>query len=791
MNLTSKLLIGGAFMLVSATNVVARQLNDIVNVNDGWKFALGEYNSDASLNDFDDRGWEEVDIPHDWSAVCDFDSLAPSGNDGGYLPAGTGWYRRSIDISDVNRRYSLIFDGVYMDSEVFVNGHQAGGHPYGYTTFEVDITPYVVRGQNIIAVKVDNSRQKNSRWYSGSGIYRNVRLASYANLHIKSGSLFISTKEIGSDVATVNVKFDVEDVRKSDGSVDVSLSVPGACKDNHFTAKLVGGKVSVSRDIQINSPALWSPESPGLYEMKIVVTDGHERFVESECFGIRKFEYSAQDGLRLNGNPITLSGACVHHDNGMLGARSYRDAEYRKARLLKDAGFNAVRTSHNPPAPEFLDACDELGLIAIDEAFDGWKAQKTPYDYSIYFDRWALADIEAMVRRDRNHPSVMAWSIGNEIIERKSPEAVEIARTLGERCRNLDPTRPVTQALASWDSDWEIFDPLAAVHEIAGYNYMIHKAEGDHQRVPERVIWQTESYPRDAFSNAMAVRNHSYIIGDFVWTGIDYLGESGIGRHYYTGDSEGEHYERNQWPWHGALCGDIDITGLRKPISYYRQMLNDTTKSYIYLAVREPDGYYGKIRETQWGTYPEYESWNWSGIEGDTVQVVVYSTYPSVQLFLNDKLVGEKSTTLDNRHMAVFDVPYAPGTIRAVADGGKVMSDAIVTASEPAKIKLNVEKEVERLQAGSLCYITATIVDADGNPVPTAGNMLRFNLLAGGKILATGSADMKDERGYQHHDRNAFRGRAQAVVLADSSDTPLTIEVSSPGLIPAKMEIPR
>lgn len=395
--------------------------------------------------------------------------------------------------------------------------------------------------------------------------------------------------------------------------------------------------------IRVADPALWSPDSPELYSAVCTVSEG-DRTLDSvsEPFGIRSISYSADGGLLLNGMAIKLYGGCLHHDNGCLGAAAYDRAEVRKAEMMKAAGFNAVRTSHNLPSEAFLDACDRIGLLVIDEAFDGWRDAKTPHDYSTLFDGWWERDVTAMVLRDRNHPSVFCWSIGNEVIERKKLEVVTTAQKLKDAILRHDDTRPVTSALASWDSDWEIYDPLAAVLDIVGYNYLLFHAASDHERVPSRMIIQTESYPRDAFRNWVAVNDNSYIFGDFVWTAVDYLGESGIGR-YYEGDTPGEHYQHDHYPWHGAYCGDIDLTGWRKPISYYRELLFNPSEK-LHLAVREPDGYFGKIRQTSWSVWPTWDCWNWPGHEGKPIEVEVYSRYPSVRLYLDGELIGEKPT---------------------------------------------------------------------------------------------------------------------------------------------------
>lgn len=507
---------------------------------------------------------------------------------------------------------------------------------------------------------------------------------------------------------------------------------------------------------------------------------------------MRSISYSAADGFRLNGQPILLSGSCVHHDNGLLGARSYDAAEARKVRLLKQAGFNAVRTSHNIPSEAFLDECDRQGLLVIDEAFDGWRDSKTPHDYAELFDQWWDKDVDAMVLRDRNHPSIMCWSIGNEVMERKKLEVVTTARKLADRCRTLDPTRPVTSALASWDSDWEIYDPLAAVHDIVGYNYMIHKSEEDHQRVPDRVMWQTESYPRDVFANWVKVNDNPYIIGDFVWTGIDYLGESAIGRFYYEGDSEGEHYHRDQWPWHAAFCGDIDLIGERKPVSYYRDMLYNPDRVKLYMAVREPDGYYGKIKETQWGTYPTWESWTWPGHEGKPIEVEVLSHYDKVHLYLDGKLMGEMHTTRAEGFRAVFTLPYQPGTLQACgvdSEGVEKERVAIETAGKPAALRLRADRNVIAADNQDLVYVTAEIVDSKGRVVPNASDRIAFTVSGAGTIEATGSADIKDTEGYHRTGRNAWKGRAMAIVKSTPRAGKIVLRATSPSLKSASITL--
>ncbi|MDE6423952.1 MAG: beta-galactosidase, partial [Muribaculaceae bacterium] len=428
------------------------------------------------------------------------------------MRTGKGTYVKDLTLTakDLDGgRYSLLFEGVYERWTLKVNGETVGFRPYGYSSVIYNITPYLHAGKNEIEVEVDNSNQKNSRWFTGSGIYRHVKLIRTGEVAVAPWSLYITTPKVSGREATVDFSFDIDGLTEQmlhpDGKYYPDGGRRPIGKGVEALVKIIApdGKVvaesartvrdsKVSSNIKVANPQLWSPETPSLYKLEVCLTDnGKEIDKIEETFGIRSIRYSATDGFRLNGKPIVLNGACAHHDNGMLGAASYDAAEARKVRLLKEAGFNAVRTSHNPPSPAFLDECDRQGLLVIDEAFDGWRDQKTPNDYHLWIDEWGVKDMGDLVKRDRNHPSVIAWSIGNEVIERKHIGVVSTARKLAEECRRLDPTRPVTEALCAWDSDWEIYDPHAEVLDVVGYNYMIHKSETDHERCPDRVMWQT------------------------------------------------------------------------------------------------------------------------------------------------------------------------------------------------------------------------------------------------------------------------------------------------------------
>lgn len=763
-------------------------------INEQWKFQLGDTAS-ASRPDFNDNGWRTLDLPHDWSIEGAPSVDNPSGNDGGYYPAGIGWYRKTFDYDgdDADLLTSVYFEGVYMNAQVFINGHDLGVHPYGYTSFFYDLTPYLKKGENVLAVRVDNSQQKNCRWYSGSGIYRNVKLIRTPRLHFAPWGIAIHTTTAGSHTQ-VCVDATVVNEQKTTASFNLNANVlyKGATQaSQQQPVTLEAGEARTIRlQIPLENARLWSPETPELYTLTCSLEQGGTDVV-TETFGVHTLEWNARKGLRLNGKSIELNGACLHHDNGPLGAAAYHDAEWRKARLLKEAGFNAARTSHNPPSEAFLDACDHLGLLVIDESFDGWRSAKKTYDYSTVFDRWWMRDIEAMVKRDRNHPSIFCWSIGNEIIERKSPDAVLMAYAMAGLVHKYDPTRPVTSALAAWDDDWEIYDPLAAAHDIVGYNYLMHKGPSDHERVPDRIMMQTESYPRDAFINWTRVVDHPYIIGDFVWTGIDYLGEAGIGRFYYKGQTEGEHYLRDHFPWHGAYCGDIDLTGWRKPISYYRDLLYNPDAKKIYMAVKEPSGYYGEVKETLWSVWPTWESWNWPGHEGKDIQVEIYSRYPAVRLYLNSQLVGELPTTRKEEFKAVFTLPYQPGELRAVGveNGKEVDPQRLETAGKPDRIRLTVDRTELTADGQSLAYVIAEITDRQGRVVPIADNLLNFTLKGPGTLLGTCSADLTDCTTYILPERKAWKGRVLAVVKSGKETGELTLTVKAKGLKAEKMKL--
>lgn len=753
-------------------------------IDSSWKFFLGDELA-ASKSDYNDSKWRIVNLPHDWSIEHSISEKVPAGNDGGYRVAGIAWYRKELMVpaSLKGEKVYLYFEGVYMNSSIYVNGQLIGGHPYGYTSFFCDATSAIIPGKkNVVAVRVDNSQQKNCRWYSGSGIYRHVWLIHTPKVHIENWGVAVHTPQVSASQATVQVKTMLNNETPVDKEVKVTIKVADA-EDAVSTVIIPArGKKEVIQKLKVSHPKLWDINAPNLYDAHISIQD-NDKIIDtySQSFGIRTIHYSVK-GFFLNGKKLDLNGGCVHHDNGILGAAAFDRAEFRKVQMMKSAGFNALRTSHNLPSEAFLEACDRLGMLVIDEAFDGWREAKTPYDYATLFDKYWQQDIEGMVLRDLNHPSIIAWSIGNEVIERKKIEVVTTAHKLASKIREYD-NRPITSALAAWDSDWDIYDPLAAELDITGYNYMIHKHAEDHLRVPDRIMWQTESYAKDTYRNWSLVHDFDYIIGDFIWTGIDYLGESGIGRWWYDGDVPGEHYERPLYPWHAAYCGDIDLTGWRKPISHYRNLLyNDNEK--LYMAVREPDGYYGKIRTGLWTAYPTWESWNWPGHEGKNIEVEVYSKYPIVRLYLDDKLVGEKGIGRETEMKAVFSLPFKPGTLKVDGVENGVVKDTkmLSSASEPVAIRTKVENREMKADGADLSFVQIEIVDREGRVCPNASVELEAIVTGSGVLAALGNADIKDPDTYADQIHKTWKGRALAVVRSTKKAGKVKLTIKSKGL---------
>ncbi|MCX6328114.1 MAG: DUF4982 domain-containing protein [Bacteroidia bacterium] len=780
---------------------VIKEGRSVILFDTGWRFYRGEV-SGAEMEKFDDSAWRMLDLPHDWSIEdipgtnSPFDSNAIGGIDAGYLVGGTGWYRKTFYAdSDIKRKViHLQFDGIYMNADVWLNGQHLGNHPYGYTSFMYDITGKLLPGQNnTIAVRVRNEG-RNSRWYSGSGIYRHVWISAMEPLHIGLWGTFITTPVVETSATKVNVRTSV--FNESGKSEEVMLVTRIMNADKIEVAKTEsnqtiesGNNFEFNQDLAVSSPSLWTVDSPVLYTAvnEIYCMNGKVMSkvidkVENK-FGIRTISLSAEKGLLLNNKPLKLKGGCMHHDNGPLGAAAYDRAEERRVELMKTSGFNAIRCAHNPPSPAFLAACDRVGILVIDEAFDMWMEEKNPEDYHLYFDKWWQKDINSMVLRDRNHPSVIFWSIGNEVPERGKPEGAKLANTLASYVRTLDPTRPVTSAVNSVSPDK---DPYFATLDISGYNYAISNYVSDHKRLPERVMFGSESFALEAFDYWMAVLDNPWVIGDFVWTGYDYLGEASIGWLGYP-------HEGSFYPWSLAYCGDIDICGWKRPQSYFRDALWKDNQLSLFVKPPKPSFELNPKKEvwSKWEWQDVVSSWNWNGYENQPLQVSVYSSCEEVELFLNNKSLGKKKTDRSTEFTALWEVPYQPGVLKAIGFSGKkqINSTTLQTANEVSQIKLTADRNKIKADGQDLCYVSVELTDADGNRNPKAENLISFEIEGPGTIIGVGNANPVSLESYQLPQRKAWQGRCLVIIKSENKSGEIRLKAVSAGLNTSEISI--
>jgi beta-galactosidase len=791
--------------VISASILMAQNPEPGINRFDsGWRFHRGGALS-AENPQFDDSGWRLVDLPHDWSiedmpgTQSPFNRDAISQVSGGFTTGGTGWYRKSFNIPSelAAKRILIQFDGVYMNPEVWINGVSLGSHPYGYTSFWFDITDNVNFGKpNILAVKVRNEGE-NSRWYSGSGIIRHVWLKILEPVHVAQWGTRITTPDVEAESATVNIKTKVNN--QSGNALNIRINTRIINEKGIEKGKSAGseqlieknGSSEFSENIKVSKPSLWSPESPALYTAvsEVYIADKLSDRIET-LFGIRTFHFDGINGFTLNGKSMKLKGGCFHDDNGPLGSKSYDRAEERRVELLKASGFNAIRCSHNPPAPAFLDACDRQGMLVIDETFDMWNDGKNENDYHIYFQKWWKKDIESMIKRDFNHPSVILWSIGNEIPGMNTPEVVKTAQTLADFVRANDPTRPVTAAVNGLNPDK---DPFFAALDIAGYNYGSggdHQNkrifDTDHERVPSRIMVQTESYALEAFRSWMDVMDHPWLVGDFVWTGFDYIGEASIGwRGYWQ--------EQNFFPWNLAFCGDIDICGWKRPQSYYRDALWKSNQLALFVKPPKPSFPENpdKMFWSKWDWFDAVADWNWSGNENTLLEVTAYSSCDEVELFINSRSLGKMKTDRATEFKATWNVPYQAGELKAVGyTGKKQVNTAIIrTAAEPAQIKMSADRNVIKADGQDLSYVTVELVDDNGIRNPKAENPVKFEIEGQGKIIGTGNANPVSLESYTAPERKAWQGRCLVVIKSDHVEGKMILRASSPGLTPATIVI--
>lgn len=808
--------------LVLTISCSQQNANRETNFNNDWKFIRADV-SGAEQPDFDDTAWQTLDLPHDYSIedlpqkegvtqVGPFSKESAGGPSTAHVVGGTAWYRKhfKLEKSDEGKRIQILFDGIYMNSDVWINGQHLGNHPYGYTAFAYDLTDHLKPSgqENVLAIQVKNEG-KNSRWYSGSGIYRNVTLIKTGKVHVPIWGISVISTEVSGEKANVKININIANPENETGKLVVSTTIKSPADKEEKKAittidPFSGAIATAEQKFEIGQPALWSPEKPDLYEAVTEVRfNGKVVDEQTTTFGIRSIGFSSEKGFLLNGVSLELKGGCLHHDNGPLGSAAFETAEYRRVKTMKANGFNAIRTSHNPPSKSFLDACDRLGILVIDESFDQWQRPKNPQDYNLYFDQWWEKDMEAMVKRDQNHPSVIIWSIGNEINERADSSGLEIARKLKAKILEMDKTRPVTQAVCHfWDHPgwgWERTAPTFAQMDVHGYNYRWNDYESDHQSFPERIIIGTESFPMEAFENWQLVEKHPYVIGDFVWTGMDYLGESGIG-HTKTDTSKIGFLP--PWPWFNANCGDISILGHKKPQMFYRDVV--WRNSDLEMLVHAPVAEGLKEIVSMWGWPEEWKSWNWAGYEGKQLQVSVYSRCDSVRLELNGKVVGTKPVSKESSSRAImenynqprmitaltakFEVPFEPGELIAIGikDGKETVRQTLKTTGKPVQLKITAEDNSYEGIKNELVYYDIEVLDENGKLVPDAAIPVEFEITGGGKLQAVASENPKEMQSFQQPRVNTYRGKCQLIVRKNKTGGAIQVTAKSEGLAPGK-----
>jgi len=778
-----------------------------------WKFFLGDAKG-AEKPSFNDKSWRDIDLPHDWSieklpgqetgkVVEPFTKESIGTTATGYTIGGTAWYRKTFTLDSKEKFNNTIisFDGVYMNCDVWVNGKFLGNHPYGYTAFYYDITGFLnpAGKPNVIAVKVKNEG-KNSRWYSGSGIYRHVWLIRKQDVSIAMNGTFINTESISGNKAVVKISSVVENNLGKSSSVKLLIKI---VTPDGKTSQTVESQVKtissvsdeITQSVTIAQPRLWSVEEPNLYTAEInVISDNNISDKVSVNFGIRTISFNAKTGFRLNGKSVLLKGGCMHNDNGFLGSATIDRAEERRVQLMKAYGFNAIRTSHNPPSEQFLDACDRNGILVLDEAFDMWERPKNTEDYHLYFKEWWKKDLKSMIYRDRNHPSVILWSIGNEINERADSLGFAIRKELVKEVHALDSSRPVTEAIcAFWDHTGQKWSTTAQAYadlDVGGYNYLNNQYEADHVEFPERIMVGTESYAAEAYGYWKQVEKNSWVIGDFVWTAMDYLGETGCGSSTY-GTREGMRVGLKPWPWFNAFCGDIDLCGFKKPQLFNRDVVWNNSK--LEMMVHEPIPEGMKETVSYWGWPEEYQSWNWEENEGKLMDVRVFTKCQTVRLELNGKVIDEKPAGDSTNLIATFKVPYKQGVLKAIAlnDGIEVASKELKTTGAPAKVRLTADRAKIKANRNDLSYIKVEITDAQGNVVPNANIPVTFTVSGVGEIAGSGNACPYDMESFNNPVCKTYHGQALAILrpLKAVKAGTITLRAEANGLISEEISI--
>jgi beta-galactosidase len=774
-----------------------------IKFNANWRFHLGDVASGQSP-DLDDSKWRVLSLPHDWSIEGKFDEKNPAGIGGGALPGGVGWYRKTfnIPVSNQGKLVFVDFDGVYRNSEVWLNGKYLGKRPFGYISFRYELTPHLkFGGENLLVVKVDNSQQPNSRWYSGSGIYRNVWLTVTDKVFVDHWGTYLTTPNVSALNARINLKSKLRNSSENDATITFTTIVSDA-RDRviaRASTDLViakGSQTEIVQDLTVNRPILWSTENPYLYKaLSRVQRNGKIVDTYETPFGIRYFAFDREKGFFLNGKAMKINGVCNHHDLGALGAAVNTRALERQLEMLKAMGVNGIRTSHNPPAPELLELTDRMGFIVMDEAFDIWKKEKSKFDYHLDWDEWHKRDLEDMVLRDRNHPSIFIWSIGNEIAEQwgGDPAAGIIGKELSSIVRSLDKTRPITAAINFVDEKNTLISNGDL--DLIGINYAHEKIPQLQKLFPGRTFIGTEtvsalatrgSYdlPSDvirrwpprwdlplkdgnadfscsAYDNCSApwgstheetwklVKKADFFSGMYIWTGWDYLGEP----------------TPYAWPARSSYFGIIDLAGFPKDV-YYMYQSEWTTKPVLHI----------------------FPHWNWKA--GDTVDVWAYFNSDEVELFVNGKSLGAKRKSGNDLHV-MWRVPFEPGILKAVSrsQGNLVLTREVRTAGQPARIILSPDRKLIRADGADLSFVTVRVVDANGTVVPHADNLVSVQLTGAGSIAAVDNGSQISHEPFKANYRKAFHGLALAIIQSRDRAGSMILKASSEGLTPASVVI--
>ncbi len=785
----------------AATPAVRLGMGRDQSFDTGWRFFRGA-GEGMELPTIDDTNWRVVDVPHDWSiedlpggTAGPFDKKSKGGTATGFTTGGEGWYRRHFRTDGLpsDARVEVLFDGVYLDSDAWLNGQRLGSNAHGYSPFAFDLTPHLDRkGDNVLAVRVRNLG-RNSRWYAGSGVYRQVRLDVVpAKVRLARWGVGAWTRRIENGRAEIDV------ATRCDG-VDTGVDLVTRLLDEQ--GKVVAEASSpaapeAKQVLTVRSPNLWSPGSPHLYTLETSLRRGAavlDNIVQH--FGIRIVTFDTKQGIAINGERVRLRGGCIHHDNGLLGSCAFADADDRRVRLLKARGYNALRSSHNPASRTLREACDRQGMLIIEEAFDAWHSQKEPQDFSVSFrEHWAEV-VEAMVLSARNSPSVIMWSIGNEIPYRATDEGVEWSWKLANAVKRIDPTRPVTAGLNGVLGATMIAgegtarpgragkpDNASTIFlDVPGYNYRLEDIEAEHADHPERVVYASETFPRDLFDYAALSERAPYFLGEFVWTAMDYIGEAGVGlsTHLKTGSPP---FYFASYPWVNAWCGDIDLIGHQKAPSRARDVAWGL--SMLEMAVQRPvpDGKYEFV--APWGWSDEHQSWSWAGFEGKALKVRLYSSGERVELLLNGTQVGTKVLSPADKMHIEFAVPYASGKLEAVAwRGSKVIARrTLETVGTAAQLRATAERPRAGCDRQALHYVAIDVLDAKGRIVPDEKRKVGLTISGPADLIGFGSANPFAIGSFQAREAQSFDGRAIAILRSQGTPGAVRVEVRAEGL---------